>query len=769
MRTALMAPGWGRNPAGPAMGASTPGVPLLPKILGPNARISVEIAWGADPVGNPDLWSWTDVTTDVRQSDGNQLSFSYGRPTESQGTQVTGGMRVTNTSKRYSKGGASPNYPNVKLNVPIRVRIDPDGAGFVIAFEGNIVGYRPAWDTSGKVATVDLEFAGTLRRLAQGSNAVSCPQRYLTTVSPTPNIYYPLNDGPLATFGRPAIQGAGTQNGAGKAEVRPATPGYPASPYLGEGRLAPWLPEGSSLKDFAVILAFLPLKPLVTTEWALAVLVSFSPGGGTAGDVTSIGISEEPSGAQTWAMSMDYAAGTISLIGPSGTLLTQPEEILFDGQIHLVNLLLIKSGSDLTFYALCDGITFANVNIVGRAIQHPWSALLFNSSQSERFFGHLAVWFNGFRPVMSISAEHTREMLGGNFHVNIGGFSNNYTETAIRRMTKLRTQSRVTLDIVGDTGATSDTAVVGVQPTEDIVQLFARCADADQGILFDGNGPGLTYVAREAVENQPAAMTIDVGANKQLYPEFAPKDDDERTVNKVKASKLYGSEYTYEATDGPAGTVSIGTYDNGDIEVNIDDDDALQDFAGWVVNLGTVDGYQYPTVTFNVRSSPELARPLLQLRPGSRIDLVNVLAVFPTHSDDVISLLVNGVNMAIAAEGEWTVTLQCSPYEPWRIIRLAATAGDTDEFVGHLLPDNVILGDSITVGATSMTVTTVSGPVWTQAADDFPQYVLAGGNRLRVTAVAGATSPQTFTIDPSPVAIPANLPVVPWQPHVLRL
>jgi hypothetical protein len=46
------------------------GGPFLSETLSRHARLAVEIAFGADPAGDPANWVWTDVTTDVRQDTG---------------------------------------------------------------------------------------------------------------------------------------------------------------------------------------------------------------------------------------------------------------------------------------------------------------------------------------------------------------------------------------------------------------------------------------------------------------------------------------------------------------------------------------------------------------------------------------------------------------------------------------------------------------------------------------------------------------------------
>lgn len=767
MRTAVRVQHLARPVGGGSVAPSDPGgIPLLPGQLGPNSRMVIEVAWGADPKGDAARWSWTDVTRDALVSDGQAFQFSYGRPDESsQTTPATGSITFLDPVGKYSIGGYSPNYPNVKQNVPIRLRVDVNGTGFTTIFQGNIIGLTPDWDESAKVATMAAELAGTMQQLDHPTgkgNPLSCPERYMLSASPAPVVYYPLNDGSQATFGRALIASGPGQNGTPIAEVRPGLQGVTASPYLGQGRIATWLDEGASLKENAAIVAFVPLSPYQTAQFAGGVLCSFASGDGETGDVWEFGLAENASAQVTWALVADCAARTVSISDGNSLVVTQPEEILFDGQPHYVLLTTTKSGSDTFFSAACDGIGFISYLATGRAFQHVWSMVLFNSSKTERSFAHLGAWVNGLVPGLFDTAY---QMLGANLHTELQG----YTENALDRIKKLRDQSGESVTVIGPSSPDTETAVMGVQPTDDLLAAFRRCADADQGVLYDGTGPGLTYLARSQIESQPAALTVDV-AQKTLAPGFRPKYDTERRVNVANARKLYGSQAIFERTDGPTGTAAIGTYDNGSIEVNIDDDDRVLDFAGWLVNLGTVDGYQYPEVSFNVRAVPSLAYGLINLRPGQRLDLINVRQVFPTFPTDTIELLVEGVGMSVQDRGDWLITFQCSLYEPWRIIVLAADVGDTGEYVGRLDSDGTYLGATALAGATSFNVFTPSGPLWTTAADDFPLWVLFGDVPVRVTAISAPVGiTQAFTCDPLPVTKSAGSEVRMWHPGVLRM
>ncbi len=98
-----------------------------------------------------------------------------------------------------------------------------------------------------------------------------------------------------------------------------------------------------------------------------------------------------------------------------------------------------------------------------------------------------------------------------------------------------------------------------------------------------------------------------------------------------------------------------------------------------------------------------------------------------------------------------------------------ATTGDGQEFGGRADTDDTTVTTLVAAGQTTIPVTVSAGPFWTTAADDYPLYLDVGDVRVRATACSGASNPQTFTVDPLPVARPAGTPVKVWRPPVLGL
>jgi len=167
-------------------------------------------------------------------------------------------------------------------------------------------------------------------------------------------------------------------------------------------------------------------------------------------------------------------------------------------------------------------------------------------------------------------------------------------------------------------------------------------------------------------------------------------------------------------------------------------------------------------------ANPELAQEWLDVLPGRRIDITGLSEVLPGHPVDTLSLMVEGVSNSFTGD-TWTGTAKCSPYEPYRTGVIAEETDDEDEYLLRLVPDGSTLSADVSAGATTMTVTTPSGPVWTTASDDFPLDVMVGGVRATVTGISGTGTTQTFTITGLDFDKSAGSEVTVYQPTRLGL
>jgi hypothetical protein len=207
--------GWARSHAnlpGPLHGASPiGGVPFLTDVLGANARLIVEAAFGADLSADPASWNWYDITGDVRQADGQRVDISpVGRGDETSTAQPAGcSFQLDNEAGDYTAYSSTSRWwPNVRRNTPIRVSVNLTGqaADTSVRFQGYANGFVPSWDISANLAVVSVSASGVSRRLGQGKGPVRSPLSvYTPTTSPV--AYWPLDDGKDVTALHSAVSG----------------------------------------------------------------------------------------------------------------------------------------------------------------------------------------------------------------------------------------------------------------------------------------------------------------------------------------------------------------------------------------------------------------------------------------------------------------------------------------------------------------------------------------------------------------------------------
>ncbi|MDN5750257.1 MAG: hypothetical protein L0H64_17395 [Pseudonocardia sp.] len=729
-------------------GSTAPGELLLPHVL-PGARLAVEIAWGADLAADPGTWVWADVTADVRQSGDDSIAITIGRADETSTAppaQCT--LTLDNTAGAYSLGGQSPNWPNVRRNTPVRVRIDPGSGTFQVAFQGYADGFTPAWNLTGTDATVALSASGVTRRMMQGASPVLSPIRRALTTSPSVVVYWPGEDGKAAEYVTPAV-----------GEVPMTISG---TPKFAESEVfiasAP-LPELNG----AAFVGVVPSYTAVGGAQQTRLLIEFPDT--EAPDHTVILRVYTTGSAVRWDLEF-RTAGALSLhaydrddvelatsgpiaFGVTGVALRLSLELVQDGPDVDWRFGTITTDAVFAFYQA--GILAGDTcGIITRVEVNPTGAL-----SPATVVGHISVE-NVQTSMFDVRAELV---------ANAGDF---ITPAGTGRLARLCAENALDFTAYGGGGTlTSPADRMGAQRVAPLLELLRECETADQGVLWDGRDDGIAYTTRRRRELGTVVLTVDAAAF-DLAPPFDAVDDDQRNRNKVTATRTGGGGATFTDTTGPLGTAAIGTYDSS-VDVNAVTDLALPLYAAWLVHLGTRPGYRYPQLTLDLAASPALAPGWLDVIPGTRVDVERLHTIRAQVTPDAATpLIVEGYTMAIAKH-RWTVTANCSPYQPWNVVTLAADAGDTGQGVLHLDTDDSTLAAAAAGGATSISVTTTSGPRWSTTADAYPFPLDIGGVPAPVTGCTDPTSPQTMTVDPLPLARPAGSPVTVRDPAVLGL
>jgi hypothetical protein len=584
-----------------------------------------------------------------------------------------------------------------------------------IRFSGEVSEWPQRWDTSGRDVYVPLEASGILRRLGQGASALkSTMYRGYTSATFTPKAYWPCEDGEGAT------------------EIASGISGHP--PMTIQAGANP-------LPDFASHTGFKCSAPLPTfngTQWTGIV-----PAYAGTGDVQVWFLAQIPAGSldeegicavyttgtiQRWSILYDSAgSGNLRLIATdsAGTeLVNSTAAFAVNGKLLRIDLELHQNGADVEWdiATLEVGQSSGSTNsgtVTSQTISR-CTAVVMNAGadHTDIAVGHISV-HSSIRSLFDLDDE-------------LNAYAG---ETAGRRVERLCGEEGVTFRGIGDLDAA---APMGPQLPQELVALLRECADADLGILFEPRDLfGLAYRTRDSLCAQDALLALDYDA-KHLSA-IEPTDDDQQTRNDITAKRVDGASARAVKETGVLSVLAppsgVGRYDE-QVELNLQTDGQLPDMAGWRLHLGTVDEARYPVLGLDLARSVFTADSALALAAqdldiGDRLTVADPPAWLPP---DDITQLAQGFTETMA-NFTHRIDVVCAPETPY------GQAGVYDE--SRYTSDGSTLNEDLTTTETGVDVATPSGPLWSDADGDFD--IIVGGERMTVTAISGAASPQTFT------------------------
>ncbi|TDE40495.1 hypothetical protein E1295_31850 [Nonomuraea mesophila] len=654
---------------------------------------------------------WTDITADVLVRAG--ISLTRGQKDEGSRADVSKcALTINNANGVYSpRNPTSPYYGLIGRNTQIRV-----SAEGVVRFVGEVSSWPPRWDITGADVWVPVEASGITRRLGQGAAPLrSALYRGLTNPALTnpPVAYWPCEDVEGATSFASGIGG-------------------PSMTFTGD-------PDLGSYRGFA---ASAPLPLLNDSVWTGVVpayvptgaatirFLMFVPDTGIEGDEALVTVYTSGSAAQ-WVIRYGDPGGALKVqaYDEDGNVIMDSGFVTFDvnGRRLRVALDLEQVGGDIkwdistVFPGASSGLTFGNF-LAGETLGQVQRVLVsVGGGITDTAIGHISV-----QPqVESIFA------LGP----QVGGYVG---ETAGRRIERLCAEQQIPFTFVGDL---DDTVRMGAQTPDSLLNLIGEAADTDLGILYEPRHAfGLAYRTRTSMHNQSAAAELDYSAG-HLVPPLEPVDDDQAVRNDVTATRKDGSSARAVVESGPMSTAAppagVGRYDE-DVTVNVETDNGLPDQAHWRAHLGTVDETRFPTIAVDLTVAAlvddlGLTAALTDLDVGDRLTVDNPPPWLPP---DPISQIVVGFTEHLDAYG-WRFTYNCVPERPFQVAVYGTARYGTE---------HATLAEDVTNSATSLEVATSAGPLWTTADGDMPIDIVIGGERMTVTAISGASSPQTFTV-----------------------
>lgn len=610
-------------------------------------------------------------------------------------------------------------------------------------FTGEVAAWPQRWDPSDTDVYTQIEASGIMRRLGQGQ-ALTAPTFRGFVEATGPYDYWPLDDPAGTTRGVNA--GAGSSTSARFYGWPPAGTGYsnPAIFAFGKGDLGELLPPGLSVIDTAI--DGYMRGDVGAGSSRTSVAVDFVYRATTVGYISMV-TSDYDSGQGFYTVEVRDAPDNDVMVTfvqevldgfPTFTNLGNSSEIpsLTDGGLHHIRFTLTENGADLDWEVFVDGVsaldgTRSSTSFMGLAgLRFQYSP---DAPETALALGHVAVWVDGDQPDLDATMLALR------------AYSE---ETAGRRIERICAENDITVTFIGDL---DDTSLMGPQGDGSPLELIQECAETDLGILYEPRDSiGLVYRTRKSLYTQTAA--VELGYEAGVFastPE--PVDDDQLTRNDVTAKRDGGGSARAVLESGPlsiqAPPDGVGPYVT-EVTVSAPTDAHLPAQANWRMRLGTIDEPRYPVLHVNLASptftdTAALLTAVVGLDLGDLLSIENLPAWMPP---DAVGQLVQGYTETLESFA-WNVELNCSPALPYAV----AVWGDT---VGAG-PDRYDTGGSRLATAATSTATTLSVEdtpstgntmLWTINDAEFPFDIIVGGERMTVTDITGATSPQTFTV-----------------------
>ncbi|MEU6756979.1 hypothetical protein [Streptomyces sp. NPDC046685] len=572
--------------------------------------------------------------------------------------------------------------------------------------------WAPRWGASGHDVTAPITAAGILRRLGQGAKPLaSTLRRRLPAMGAV--AYWPFEDGTEATRAYSPIAGCAPLSVKDFSfAADDSCPGSDALPSIGTAATmqGPVPAYTSATNGYLVAMIYaIDTMPASSSPW-LAVTTN-----GTArGIVLSF------TSTQVVAVLYNAAGAVITTQAFTNASVFGP------GKWFRLDVTAQASGGNTDFHLgfvdVEGGGVAWNFSIAGVPGTVISIDTVFGSLLSGMRLGHLAVF-----PSSDVSVWGQAD----------NGFRG---DTPGARFFRLGVEENVPITTAQGPNSTT---VMGPQRSHTLLDLLNECEDADGGILFeDPERAALFYRTRTTLYSQTPTVTIPYG---QLAPPLEPVDDDRWLRNDRTVQRTGGSSARAVLTTGAlsvqAPPLGVGTYADSRT-LNVASDGVLQDIAAWLLHRGTWDESRYPRVRIYLHKYPELVPAVAALRPGHIIRITDLPVWLPPGPVD---LMVEGAEEVFKTL-EWTITLSCSPAGPWSVGVL------DDAVLGRLDTAGSTLVSGVTSTATSLSVATPVGPLWATSGQT-PFDIRVGGEVMTVTAVSGASSPQTFTVTRSVNAV----------------
>ncbi len=607
-------------------------------------------------------------------------------------------------------------------------------------FTGEVSTWPTKWDLSGADVYTPISGSGILRRLTQGASPLRSPFRRYVASEPSVYAYWPCEDSTAATsFGSALPSG----NPAGYSGIAPAF--ATDSLWTGSDPLPTFL--GSAFR------ARVPAYP-DRGEWQVNCLIRLPAGGvpantqllnvvtgGTIGSfevvyttATTLTFNVRDSG-PTYAILagavLDAATGTIPAVTFAGTAFL----LTIAAQTQGANVAIAASTTRITE----TGTAQLNQGVsVGGPVVTQTMGRVVGISAGLLSLAAFPAGTPGFNVAVSMGHFSFANRLG----TSDGLFANATALGALNGWVGERSGARFARlfqqeSLRGYQHTTGGDTLLGPEPLDaSLVDVLASTVVTDGGIMYEPRGAlALAYLTRQQIYNEATATTLDYTARQVAEP-FEPTDDDQSVINDVTVARRNGASARSALDVGSLSTVSppngIGRYDT-QITTDVQYDADLQSHADWALHIGTWDETRFPSVHVDLAATPSSVSAVTAVDVGDRFAVTNTPAWLPPGPLDLIA---RGFTESIGPIAEWDVTINATPFGPYRVMAL------DDATYGRLDGDGAVLYAPATSGATVILVDNApvanNAPLSLWSATAIPYNLLIAGEEMTATVVQPA-------------------------------
>ena len=320
-------------------------------------------------------------------------------------------------------------------------------------------------------------------------------------------------------------------------------------------------------------------------------------------------------------------------------------------------------------------------------------------------------------------------------------------ELGANRFQRVATLLGIRPIVIGDP---ADTEAMGAQPIDTGMNILYQCPVADGGIITEAiDQEALEYRTRVSLYN---SFGLEL-TWAQLSTGLEATPDNTDVANDITLTRDNGGSARAFLEFGPmsiqAPPDGINTVPDGP-SVNNYLDSRLSALVQQMLLLRTWPESRYPSVKIEMHRSPFTSSTALALLAQKTLitDIVTITALPTFMAPAPLYLLAKGINEELKNH-TWDIAWTMVPYGPYRNSELltSVSSGPYLFVAAHDTIEGIVqtqLNADCTSSATSITAKTLSGPLIDTAATNL--VIKIGGERMTVTAVSGASSPQTLTV-----------------------